>query len=372
MEYQTGRQFNDLSGDEKKRLNIAYNIAPYEEKKSHAAQMILDWADICEAHGKGVCVSVGGLDSITLLLFARQLLGPHVVGASVSSLEDKSIQDVHRQLGVVRIPPAMNMAKVLNTYGFPVISKAAAKKIEHLQIPPEQADKRTLYYNHALMTGDTGPWGHFRHSEGMKLDDRLLKLFGGLYNDHRPDLDCKCAPFRVSAQCCYWMKEQPAQKWQEAHNVWPFLGLMQSEGGQRRFGLRAHGCNYVGKSTSRSCPFNHFNRQDLLRLAVELCVPVPAIYGEIVEDTDGRLRTTKAQRTGCVMCGFGVHLDKRPHHFDLLKERNPREWDFWMNRVCKDTDGTEYGWGRVLDWIGVEWNTPYDGNYVGQTCLFEE
>ena len=55
------------------------------------------------------------------------------------------------------------------------------------------------------------------------------------------------------------------------------------------------------------------------------------------------------------MCGFGIHMEKRPHRFDRLRERNPKEWDFWMNRCCKDPDGTLYGWGRVLDYIGVGW-----------------
>lgn len=361
-------QFADLEKEQKISLNRDLNTASYEEKLDHAKKVIFEWAEICEKNGKTPAVSVGGLDSITLLLLVRSLLGEQIVGASVSSLEDSSVQAVHQQLGVVRIPSKMNMARVLTEYGFPVISKAVAKKIEHLQIPPEQADKRTMYYNHALMTGDTGPWGHFRHSEGMQLPDKYLELFGGLYNDHRPDLKCKTAPFKVSAQCCWWMKELPAFEWQEEHNVWPFLGLMQSEGGQRRWGLRDHGCNYVGKSTARSCPLNHFSRQDLLRLAVDLNAPVPEIYGEIVEE-NGKLRTTKAQRTGCVMCGFGIHLDKRPHHFDLLRERNPKAWEFWMYRCVTDPEtGEVYGWGRVLDWIGVEWEEP-PGVGRGQTAM---
>jgi hypothetical protein len=55
------------------------------------------------------------------------------------------------------------------------------------------------------------------------------------------------------------------------------------------------------------------------------------------------------------MCGFGIHMEQRPHRFDRLRERNEKEWDFWMNKCCEDADGTKYGWGRVLDYIGVEW-----------------
>ena len=93
----------------------------------------------------------------------------------------------------------------------------------------------------------------------------------------------------------------------------------------------------------------------LLQLALDLDVPIPAEYGEIARDPDGRLYTTKAQRTGCTMCGFGIHIEGRPHRFDALRQQNPKEWDFWMKHVCRDENGDWYGWGRVLDYIGVGW-----------------
>lgn len=42
-------------------------------------------------------VSVGGLDSITLFVFLKSI-GVHVPAISVSGLEDKSIQKVHKAL----------------------------------------------------------------------------------------------------------------------------------------------------------------------------------------------------------------------------------------------------------------------------------
>ena len=116
-----------------------------------------------------------------------------------------------------------------------------------------------------------------------------------------------------------------------------------------------HGCNYFGKTTTRSAPFAIFDRQDVLRLALDLDVPIPAEYGEIAKDRDGKLYTTKAQRTGCTMCGFGIHIEGRPHRFDVLRETNPKEWEFWMKHVCRDENGNWYGWGRVLDYIGIGW-----------------
>ena len=349
---------------------------PYEQKIEHAAikaRAFRDWADL---HEKDICVSIGGLDSLTLYYFLKRI-GVYATPASVTSLEDISIQRIHKQIpGLEIIRPYKSKVEVINEFGFPVISKAKAAKIQHLQTPnnPKQT------FIHAIMTGDMGQQGHFMHSDKIKLPDKWLELFGGLYQDHRPDLCCKCAPFKVSPDCCKWMKEMPAQDWQKKNNMIPYLGLMASEGGQRELGLVKNGCNYYGKTTIRSCPFAIFERQDLLQLAVELGVPVPEIYGEIQKRPNGQLFTTKAQRTGCQMCGFGIHIEPRPHRFDRLHDRNPKEWEFWMKRCATDVNGEKFGWGRVLDWIGVRW-TPetleedvaaQSGNVAGQMSLFGE
>ena len=353
--------------EKKARLeaNAQYLALPYEAKIGLAEQRIIEWDRTCWENGKTPAVSVGGLDSITLLLLCRKVLGDSIQGISVSSLEDKSIQTVHKELGVISVPPIKSKVQILQEYGFPVISKLNAAKIERLQTPNDPSPIIRAY-----MTGDEGPWGHFGHNDRFKLPDTYIELFGGLYAEMRPDLRCRCAPFKVSDKCCYWLKELPVKQYQEQHNIWPFLGLMQSEGGRRQYSLRKHGCNYVGETTQRSCPFNYFSRQDLLQLALDLNVHVPEIYGEIKRDPDGTLRTTMAQRTGCSMCGFGIHLDSRPHHFDLLREQNPKEWEFWMYRCCTDENGEKYGWGRVLSYIGVEWENRYDTDQVGQISLF--
>lgn len=47
-------------------------------------------------------------------------------------------------------------------------------------------------------------------------------------------------------------------------------------------------------------------------------------------------------------------------YFDQLRKRNPKEWEYWMYRCCTDpATGEKYGWGRVLDYIGVAWEDEY-------------
>lgn len=297
-------------------------------------------------------VAVGGLDSITLLLFLRSI-GIDAPAVSVSSLEDKSIQRVHKQLGVQPLKPLKSKVEVLREYGWPVISKEVAGKISLLQNPSEKNET----VRHAIITGETGAYGGYRTGTRMKLAQKWLELFGG-YENEREDVNYMTPDFLVSDKCCYYLKEKPCNDYAKETGCFPYMGLMASEGGRRQKALMMHGCNYISAGTKRSCPFAIFSRQDLLQLALDLQVPVPEIYGEIARDADGTLRTTKAQRTGCSMCGFGIHMEKRPHRFDRLWERNPKEWEMWMNHVMQDDRGNWYGWGRVLDYIGVEWRDP--------------
>lgn len=313
---------------------------PYEFKVRYAELRAREFVSECDRRGLNTHVSVGGLDSITLLKFLREI-GIDSPAISASTLEDKSIQAVHRALGVEGIKPIKPKTNIIREYGYPVLSKEIAAKIELLQNPTEK--NKTV--RHAIITGETGEYGGNRTGTRMKLSDKWLQKFGG-GDPEGAALGYAKAPFKVSSKCCYYLKEKPCDDWAKAHNSAPFLGLMASEHGRREKALMMHGCNYFGETTVRSAPFAIFSRQDILQLALDLDVPVPEIYGEIVRDPDGTLRTTKAQRTGCSMCGFGIHMEKRPHRFDLLYERNPKEWRFWMY---------DMGWGEVLDYIGVGW-----------------
>lgn len=352
----------------KKAHMVAMQALPYEVKIKRAELRAREYIEKLDDMELNAHVSVGGMDSIVLLLFLRHI-GIDVPAISVSALEDKSIQRIHRELGVISIPPGKPKVQILQEYGFPVISKKIAGRIDTLQRPTEK--NKTV--RHAIITGECGAQGHYAKNSHMKLPQKWLELFAG-YENETENVNYKIAPFKVSNKCCLYMKEQPCDRWAKEHKSRPYLGLMASEGGQREEALTEHGCNYFGKGVIRSAPFAPFLRQDLLQLALDLKAPVPEIYGTIERRPDGTLYTTGAQRTGCSMCGFGVHMETRPHRFDRLRVRNPKEWEFWMYRCCTDPEtGEKFGWGRVLDYIGVEWENVPDGvDLPGQMDLFTD
>ena len=115
----------------------------YSFKKKYARIRAWEFYNHPEIDGMAY-VAVVGLDSITLHVFLRSI-GIDVPAISVSSLEDKSIQRVHKALGVIALPPA------------------------------KREDGR--YWN---KTGETGEYGGLRTGTRMQLARKWLDPFGGL------------------------------------------------------------------------------------------------------------------------------------------------------------------------------------------------
>lgn len=210
---------------------------PYEFKVKYAAIRAREFVSECDKRELNYHVSVGGLDSITLLCFLRHL-GINAPGISVSYLEDVSIQRVHKKLGVECLKPLVKEIKedgkpvywtkndVIREFGFPVLSKEIAAKIETLQNP---TDKNSTV-RHAIITGETGAYGGNRKNSRMKMSQKWLNKFGGA-DEEGALLGYDAAPFKVSSKCCYYLKERPCDIWAKEHHSVPFLGLMASEGG---------------------------------------------------------------------------------------------------------------------------------------------
>lgn len=164
---------------------IAMQRLPYEVKVKRAEQRVHEfYHEIVNIREKNVHISVGGLDSLTLLYFIRSLGYSEkdipAIGATV--LEHKSIRRIHKQEEVIPVYPQMPKHRIIQEFGFPVVSKAKAKKISLLQNP----DAEKITFIHAIMTGDMGKQGKYQHSDKIKLPNKWIEKFGGNYQSHRP------------------------------------------------------------------------------------------------------------------------------------------------------------------------------------------
>ena len=149
---------------EAKARFTAMQSLPYKVKVKRAELRAIEFMEQMEERGCNAHVSVGGLDSITLLMLLRHI-GIDIPAISVSGVEDKSIQRVHKDLGIESVKSYKSKVEVLNEVGFPVISKKIAGRIDLLQHP--SPDNETV--RHAIMTGECGEQGHYAKNSRMKL-----------------------------------------------------------------------------------------------------------------------------------------------------------------------------------------------------------
>lgn len=174
------------------------------------------------------------------------------------------------------------------------------------------------------------------------------------------------SPFEISNACCRVMKKEPAHRYSKETGRMPITAQMASESRLRLQKWLQAGCNAFDSKSPISNPMSFWMEQDILRYIKDHNLPICSVYGDIVvdqpEECDGqisiwdmgymqnsdnrKLKTTGCDRTGCVCCGFGCHLDKSPSRFERLKETHPKLYQLLF--VCKN-NGVTYK--EAIDWI---------------------
>lgn len=158
-------------------------------------------------------------------------------------------------------------------------------------------------------------------------------------------------PFRISNKCCTIMKKTPLHKFSKKTGLMAITGEMATESRLRTQQWLKNGCNGFDLDIPKSTPISFWNEQDVLRYIKENNVKIPSVYGNIIQDIeapdgyeqlsfcDMKLCTSKCKRTGCIYCGFGVHLEKGKTRFQILKETHPKLYNYCMNGGEFDNKG---------------------------------
>jgi hypothetical protein len=72
-------------------------------------------------------------------------------------------------------------------------------------------------------------------------------------------------------------------------------------------------------------------------------IPYAKIYGYILV-LNGKMYFEGCDRTGCMFCLFGCHIEKSPNRFQRMKKTHPELYDYCINKL---------GCGKVLDYIDI-------------------
>lgn len=295
---------------------------PLERKIQITQARIIEWY---QKNNGNVHVSFsGGKDSRVLLHLVRQIY-PDVQGVFVDTgLEFPEIRKFVQTFdNIVWLKPEKNFRQVIEEYGYPLVSKNVSQLI--------QEARRGHHWASYVLDGKNanGTENHFRK--------RFVKW------KYLVDSDIK-----ISNECCNVMKKAPLKKFEKQTQSKPILGTMAEESFIRQKSWLQSGCNAFDSKRPTSQPMSFWTEQDVLQYIKRYNLPIASVYGDIIE-VDGKLRTTGRDRTGCVFCAFGCHLEKTPNRFQRLQKTHPKLWEYCM----RPWDEGGLGMREPLTLVGV-------------------
>lgn len=261
--------------------------------------------------------------------------------------------------------PEMRFDEGIKKYGYPAVSKEVSEQIYRAKrsaILHGVDVRETMLYNRKF-----NPESDYCRKYPSYCLQRWDKMFD--------------APFDVSHLCCKVMKKTPAYQYEKQTGRKPIVGTMAGESKLRLNEWLRKGCNAFESNRPISQPLSFWTEQDILHYIKKYNVPYCPVYGDIRvkphdDALDGQidlidylgcyepedvLETTGCNRTGCMFCMFGAHLEKEPNRFQRLKETHPRQYQYCIGggemvdgKWQPNKEGL--GLGHVLDYIGVKYD----------------
>lgn len=319
---------------------------PYEVKLKLTETRVLEWY---HNWSRQVYLAYsGGLDSRVLLHFVRKLLGDSIPAVfSNTGLEFPEIVRFARKAPgeFVEIYPMDKDKKrilyrdVILKEGYPMVSKEVAGRIRKLR----HGNLSERYRNYLLHGDERGSFGKVPEKWKILID----------------------APFETSEKCCDIMKKQPFKEYAKKTGRVPYIGITQDEGFRRSHQYAHTGCNIYDGKTVKSQPLGFWTKQDILRYIVENDIEICSVYGDIKQSFNGSYYLTGEQRTGCMFCAFGAHLESEPNRFQRMQLTHPKQYSICMRPL----EQGGLGMTVPLDYIGVPYKCVHGRQMELSECV---
>lgn len=302
-----------------KRELYRLQALPLDEKIAIAQKAIREFVEHFGVDGIYISFS-GGKDSTVLIHLCRQLY-PDLVGLySDTGLEFPEIRDFVQTFdNITIVTPKMHHREMLKKCGYPVVSKEQAEWIYRIRSGTSSGAIQKAFYGLNL----DGTPTRFKLSEQWKY---LLN-----------------APFNIGSGCCKEMKLKPIAEYVKKTGRVPIMGTTASESALRAQKFMQYGFYNLEGKKAQCTPMSIWTDDDVWEYIRRFNLPYCKIYDMGYD------------RTGCVFCMFGAHLDKEPNRFQKLQRTHPDLWRYCM----KPYDDGGLGLREVLEFMGI----PYE-NYL--------
>lgn len=234
----------------------------------------------------------GGKDSTVLLDIVRRIY-PDVPAVFVDTgLEyPENREFVETIENVIWLKPKMLFTDVIKKYGYPVVSKEVAQELYEIRNTKSEKLKNIRLY------GDS------------KGNGRIPKKWIFLLD----------APFKISDRCCHVMKKAPIKAYGKKTGRFAFVGTMASDSLRRKITYLKNGCNSFD-GNPMSTPMAFWLEKDIWEYIEKYKLKYSKIYDMGYD------------RTGCMFCMFGLHLDKN-NRFDKMSITHPKIYKYCMNNL---------------------------------------
>lgn len=361
-----------------------FQALPLDIKIRKTEIRIREWYEHWEGN---VYVSFsGGKDSTVLLDIVRRLYPDVPAVFSDTGLEYPEIKEFVKTFpNVTIVRPKHSFKEILTKYGYPIISKEVANTVdnasrwikENLTDDMGGGTKTSNYYIKKILglqeyaTSNVGADREWRKLRGLgEYANKILELLDKQNNIRQCAEGEKSqysqerwaflldADFKVSDRCCYHMKKSPLKRFGKQSGLYPIVATMADEGQQRKMAWLKTGCNAF-EGNIQSKPMSFWTEQDVLQYIDIMGLEVAPVYGNLLY-SNGKYYFDGCQRTGCIFCGFGCHLEHEPNRFQRLKETHPKLYDYCMGGGEYNEDGVwqpntkGLGMKHVMDFINVK------------------
>jgi len=206
-------------------------------------------------------------------------------------------------------------------------------------------------------------------NQGVLIQANIPKGERANYNQERYKFFLE-APFEISNACCNRLKKEPLHRYSKQTGRLPITAQMAEESRLRTQKWIQNGCNGFQMRSPISNPMAFWTENDVLQYIAENNLPICSVYGEVVEDygdqldgqmdlsdyglaePDKKYKTTGCSRTGCMLCGFGCHMEKPGEgRFEMLKETHPK-----MYSMLDLVENNGYTFRQAIEWTNEHGN----------------